>query len=173
MKNMVNNKAKRRKKTSHPNERSDVAKKHKGPASLFGREAEVSVGALKTKSCLSVSEFFLFSGNTCRSSPKSADGEFSLFRFFCSGKRNEKPSRLEREQSDKAQRQLSEKSPLRQLSKKTIIPTASAEYGSGGDEINPLVSADLILDSQMSASKCSQHTLVSNRIKPSKCGATS
>ncbi|MBR4923468.1 MAG: hypothetical protein IKY99_07645, partial [Bacteroidaceae bacterium] len=68
----------------------------------------VSVGALKTKSCLSVSEFFLFSGNTCRSSPKSAAGEFSLFRFFCSGKRNEKPSRLEREQSAKAQRRLSE-----------------------------------------------------------------
>ena len=99
----LDDKKERSKKRKHhtPNERSDVAKKkQKGPASLFGREAEVSVGALKTKSCLSVSEFFLFSGNTCRSSPKSADGEFSLFRFFCSGKRNEKPSRLEREQSD-------------------------------------------------------------------------
>ena len=34
-----------KKKTSNPNERSDVAKKHKGPASLFGREAEVLFGA--------------------------------------------------------------------------------------------------------------------------------
>ena len=33
-------------------------KKHKGPASLFGREAEVSVGALKTKSCLSEASSF-------------------------------------------------------------------------------------------------------------------
>ena len=116
-----------KKNTLHHNERSDVAqKKQKGPASLFGREAEVSVGALKTKSCLSVSEFFLFSGNTCRSSPKSADGEFSLFRFFCSGKRNEKPSRLERERSDKAQRRLSKnhsaaKSPLQRMSKKLSL----------------------------------------------------
>ena len=89
------------------------------PASLFCREAEVLFGALKTKSCLSVSEFFLFSVEKCRSRPKSTDGEFSLFRFFCSGKRNEKPSRLKREQivqafaaieqqrSAKAQRQLS------------------------------------------------------------------
>ena len=89
------------------------------PASLFCREAEVLFGALKTKSCLSVSEFFLFSVEKCRSRQKSADGEFSLFRFFCSGKRNEKPSRLKREQivqafaaieqqrSAKAQRQLS------------------------------------------------------------------
>ena len=53
-----------------------LRKKHEGPASLFCRKAEVLFGALKTKSCLSVSEFFLFSGNTCRSSPKSADGEF-------------------------------------------------------------------------------------------------
>ena len=100
----------KKKKTPHPNERSDVAqKKQKGPASLLGREAEVSVGALKTKSCLSVSEFFLFSGEKCRSSPKSADGEFSLFRFFCSGKRNEMPLRHEQQRSVQAQRQLSEK----------------------------------------------------------------
>ena len=48
------NKRSKKKKTPHPNERSDVAqKKRKGPASLIGREAEVSVGALKTQSCLS------------------------------------------------------------------------------------------------------------------------
>ena len=51
--------------------------------------------SVKNEKLFERSEFFLFSGNTCRSSPKSADGEFSLFRFFCSGKRNEKPLRLE------------------------------------------------------------------------------
>ena len=33
-------------------------KKHQGPSSLFGREAQVSVGALKTKSCLSEASSF-------------------------------------------------------------------------------------------------------------------
>ena len=33
-------------------------KKDKGPASLFGREAEVLFGALKTKSCLSEASSF-------------------------------------------------------------------------------------------------------------------
>jgi hypothetical protein len=33
---------------------------------------------------------------------KSAAGEFSLFRFFCSGKRNEMPLRHEQQQSAKA-----------------------------------------------------------------------
>ena len=124
---------------------------------------------MKNKKLFERSEFFLFSGEKCRSSPKSADGEFSLFRFFCSGKRNEKPSRLEREQSVQALAALEQKA-QRQLSEKTIIPTASAEYGSGGDEINPLVSADLILDGQMSASKCSQHAIVSDGIKSLECG---
>ena len=115
---MTKKRAKQKKETSHPNERSDVAKKHKGPASLFCREAEVLFGALKTKSCLSVSEFFLFSAEKCRSRQKSADGEFSLFRFFCSCKRNEKPSRLEREQSDK---------PLRRLSNSEALSPAATE----------------------------------------------
>jgi hypothetical protein len=88
-----------------------LQKKQKGPASLFGREAKGEGWSVKKKKLFERSEFFFFSGIPDRSSPKSADGEFSLFRFFCSGKRNEKPSRLEREQSDKAQRQLSEKSP--------------------------------------------------------------
>jgi len=57
---------------------------------------------VKNKKLFERSEFFLFSGEKCRSSSKSADGEFSLFRFFCSGKRNEKPSRLERERSVQA-----------------------------------------------------------------------
>ena len=37
----------------------------------------------------------MFSEEKHRSRQKNADGEFSLFRFFCSGKRNEKPMRLE------------------------------------------------------------------------------
>ena len=51
-------------------------KKHEGPGSLFCRKAEVLFGALKTKSCLSVSEFFLFSVEKCRSRQKSVDGDF-------------------------------------------------------------------------------------------------
>ena len=43
---------------THFNERSKV--KSKIPASLFGREAEVLFGALKTKSCLSVASSFSF-----------------------------------------------------------------------------------------------------------------
>ena len=68
-----------------------LRKKHEGPASLFCRKAEALFGALKTKSCLNVREFFLFSAEKCRSRQKSAAGEFSLFRFFCSCKRNENP----------------------------------------------------------------------------------
>ena len=77
-----------------PTSEAMLSKMREGPASLFCREAEVLFGALKTKSCLSVSEFFLFSVEKQRSRQKSADGEFSLFRFFSSGKRNEKPCGL-------------------------------------------------------------------------------
>ena len=76
------------------NERSNVEPTFR--PHLFWREMEEVVGALKTKSCLSVSEFFLFSGNSRGNSQKSAAGAFSLFRFFWASKRNEKPSRLER-----------------------------------------------------------------------------
>ena len=69
-----------------------MLRKPAAPASFFYRKAQVFFGALKTKSCLSDSEFFLFSGEKHRSRKKNAAGEFSLFRFFCSGKRNEKPS---------------------------------------------------------------------------------
>ena len=51
-------------------------------ASLFCREAEVLFGALKTKSCLSVSEFFLFSGEKCWSRQKSAALIFSFVTFL-------------------------------------------------------------------------------------------
>ena len=43
---------------THINERSNVAKEHKGPASLFEREAKVLFGALRTKSCLSEASSF-------------------------------------------------------------------------------------------------------------------
>ena len=59
------------------NERSNVAPKEKtseamlrkpaAPASFFYRKAQVFFGALKTKSYLSDSEFFLFSGENHRS----------------------------------------------------------------------------------------------------------
>ena len=118
------NEQEKRSKHHTPTSEAMLQKKAERSGLTFWAEAEVSVGALKTKSCLSVSEFFLFSGNTCRSSPKSADGEFSLFRFFCSGKRNEMPLRHEQQQSDKALAALEQKSiaqqkaPLRRLSKK-------------------------------------------------------
>ena len=91
----LNDKKRKRKKAPTSNERSNVAKKRIGPASLFCREAEVLFGTLKTKSCLSDSEFFLFSGEKCRSRQKSADGEFLCFvSLFV--QRNEESSRLER-----------------------------------------------------------------------------
>ena len=94
-------KSEAKKENTHPNERSDVAKKQLGPASLFGREAEVSVWSVKNKKLFERSEFFLFSGEKCRSRQKSADGEFLCFvSLFV--QRNEEPSRLEREQSVQA-----------------------------------------------------------------------
>ena len=64
------------------------------PASLFEREAKVLFRSVKNKKLFERSEFFLFSVEKCRSSSKSADGEFSLLRFFCSCKRNEEPCGL-------------------------------------------------------------------------------
>ena len=63
-------------------------KKQKGPASLFGREAEVSVGALKTKSCLSVASSFCLAEKSAGVGKKmqTANFLFASF-FFCSGKR--------------------------------------------------------------------------------------
>jgi len=57
---------------------------------------------VKNKKLSERSEFFLFSGEKCWSRQKSADGEFSLFRFFCSGKRNEMPLRHKQQQSVQA-----------------------------------------------------------------------
>ena len=44
-----------------------MLRNHQAPASFFYRKAQVLFGALKTKSCLSDSEFFLFSGEKHRS----------------------------------------------------------------------------------------------------------
>ena len=76
-----------RKESIHVNERSNV---DSPPASLFGREMEGEVWSVKKKKLFERSEFFFFSGTSDRNSPKSAAGAFSLFRFFCAHKRNEK-----------------------------------------------------------------------------------
>ncbi|MBQ8770299.1 MAG: hypothetical protein IJZ60_03960 [Bacteroides sp.] len=53
------------------------------PASLFEREAEGAFRSVKNKKLFERSEFFLFSGEKCRSSSKSADGSLSfLLSFF-------------------------------------------------------------------------------------------
>ena len=95
-----------------------LRKKRKGPASLFGREAEVSVGALKTKSCLSKASSFCLAETLAGVAQKVQTANFLCF-VSLFGQRNEEPSRLEREQSVqalaaieqqrsvKAQRQLS------------------------------------------------------------------
>ena len=62
----------KRNKVAKKNERSKstseaMLRNHQAPASFFYRKAQVLFGALKTKSCLSVSEFFLFSGENHRS----------------------------------------------------------------------------------------------------------
>ena len=85
----ITNKNRAYKKT--PTATSEAMLRH-GLASLFCREAEVLYGALKTKSCLSDSEFFLFSGIKCRSRQKSAALIFSFCYLFLlhQGKRKSK-----------------------------------------------------------------------------------
>jgi hypothetical protein len=63
----------------------------------------VLFGALKRKSCLSVSEFFFFSGKKYRSRQKNADGEFSFcFIFLLFGqKKNEKPAVISKKKGQK------------------------------------------------------------------------
>ena len=63
-------------------------KKDKGPASFFCREAEVLLGALKTKSCLSVASSFCLAEKSAGVGKKmqTANFLFASF-FFCSCKR--------------------------------------------------------------------------------------
>ena len=100
-KNTTPQRAKPRKKTP-PQRAKRCCEKAQRSGLTFLPWSEGAFRSVKNKKLFERSEFFLFSAEKCRSRQKSADGEFSLFRFFCSGKRNEKPSRLEREQSDKA-----------------------------------------------------------------------
>ena len=79
-------------KPATSNERSKVSASKGGfPRPPWRSVKKNRVFPVKNEKLFERSEFFLFSGEKCRSSPKSADGEFSLFRFFCSGKRNENP----------------------------------------------------------------------------------
>ena len=77
-----------------------------GLASLFCRETEVLYGALKTKSCLSDSEFFLFSGIKCRSRQKSAALIFSFCYLFLlhQGKRKSKKHTQKKHQNKQKQK---------------------------------------------------------------------
>ena len=61
-------------------------KKHKGPASLFGREAEVSVGALKTKSCLSEASSFCLAETLAGVAQKVQTANFLCFVSFVRAK---------------------------------------------------------------------------------------
>ena len=81
----------RRKKRKHhtPTSEAMLRKKAERSGLTFWAWSGGECWSVKNKKLFEQSEFFLFSGNTCRSSSKSADGEFSLFRFFCSGKRND------------------------------------------------------------------------------------
>ena len=74
------------KNQSTSNERSNVAEKRKGPASLFGREAEVSVGALKTKSCLSEASSFCLAETLTGVAQKVQTANFLCFVSFLRGK---------------------------------------------------------------------------------------
>ena len=63
-----------------------LRKKRKGPASLFGREAEVSVGALKTKSCLSEASSFCLAETLAGVAQKVQTANFLCFVSFVRAK---------------------------------------------------------------------------------------
>ena len=73
-------------KNIHLNERSNVAKEHKGPASLFEREAEVLFGALKTKSCLSEASSFCLAEKSAGVVQKVQTANFLCFVSFVRAK---------------------------------------------------------------------------------------
>ena len=56
---------------------------------------------------------------------------------------------------------------------KNKIPLNRVNCKRNIEGVNPPVYVDLILGGQMSAAKCSQHTIVSNRIKSLECGTAS
>ena len=61
-------------------------KKREGPASLFGREAEVRVGALKTKSCLSEASSFCLAQKSAGVGKKVQPANFLCFVSFVRAK---------------------------------------------------------------------------------------
>ena len=72
---------------THKNKRSNFAlKKHQGPASLFEREAEVRVGALKTKSCLSGASSFCLAETLAEVAQKVQTANFLCFISFIRAK---------------------------------------------------------------------------------------
>ncbi len=56
---------------------------------------------------------------------------------------------------------------------KNKIPLDRISCQRNNEGVNPPVYADLILDGQMSAAKCCQHTIVRNGIKSLECGTAS
>ena len=100
--NTTPQRAKRRKKNITPQRAKRCCiKKAQRSGLTFLPWSEGAFRSVKNKKLFERSEFFLFSGEKCRSRQKSADGEFLCFvSLFV--QRNEEPSRLEREQSVKA-----------------------------------------------------------------------
>ena len=79
-------KTERKENTTPQRAKRCCKKKRKGPASLFGREAEVSVGALKTKSCLSEASSFCLAEKSAGVGKKVQTANFLCFVSFVRAK---------------------------------------------------------------------------------------
>ena len=90
-----------------PTSEAMLSKKHKGPASLFGREAEVSVGALKTKSCLSEASSFCLAETLAGVAQKVQTANFLCFVSFVRAKEMKSLRGLSESKAFKPLRQLS------------------------------------------------------------------
>ena len=84
---------------AYSNEQSDVAQEC--PASLFGREAEVSVGALKTKSCLSEASSFCLAEKSAGVGKKVQTANFLCFVSFVRAKEMKSPRGLSESKATK------------------------------------------------------------------------
>ena len=78
-----------------------LRKKHQDPASLFGREAEVSVGALKTKSCLSEASSFCLAETLAGVAQKVQTANFLCFVSFVRAKEMKSPRGLSESEATK------------------------------------------------------------------------
>ena len=74
------------KNQKHQRAKRCCVKKDKGPASLFGREAEVLFGALKTKSCLSEASSFCLAKKSAGVAQKVQTANFLCFVSFVRAK---------------------------------------------------------------------------------------